>query len=495
MQKMYFYNELYNELKLNISINFLTNSFQIIIHLFKCRRKPMPLLISLLTTMTACGTIPFLIYFVLTRLFDSSICAALRYRILKLCLIFYLIPFPLFKHLILRLTSPNAPDNLPADGTPIYLDQTIVQDGNHFFLASIPDAHKALLAVWMILVSSLMIHQLYLYFRFRKQMNLTCTPYTKYHALMKELCSNLHISRKISILFSDSEASPYTCGFFRPVIVLTHAVPKSGIKIVLLHELHHIKSHDFFIRLLGMTAVLVHVYNPFIFLFWKELKNIQELNCDESLIKSLPPKTQNLYGHMLIDMTAIPIRSAQPAIYFFKYNKRSLNNRIIKIKTPIKNRRWLAPAFFCLMLVASSIPAAAYSPPTIHLKNWSSFHKKLAQSDWISIAYKDTAGSDIPDIPIDEFAFQYTDDYLMLEDNTILPHTQKHMMPDRIAKDCHHHYATGLEKRHSKCNGTSCIVSFYTVKYCKQCHTIVSKVLTNEVTCKPCRHEPASATF
>ncbi len=43
----------------------------------------MPLLISLLTTMTACGTIPFLIYFVLTRLFDSSICAALRYRIIK----------------------------------------------------------------------------------------------------------------------------------------------------------------------------------------------------------------------------------------------------------------------------------------------------------------------------------------------------------------------------------------------------------------------------
>ncbi|KAI4448607.1 hypothetical protein C823_003128 [Eubacterium plexicaudatum ASF492] len=55
-----------------------------------------------------------------------------------------------------------------------------------------------------------------------------------------------------------------------------------------------------------MTAVLVHVYNPFIFLFWKELKNIQELNCDESLIKSLPQKTQNLYGHMLIDMTATP---------------------------------------------------------------------------------------------------------------------------------------------------------------------------------------------
>ena len=58
----------------------------------------MKMILTLLLTMSASGTLAFLVYLLAVFLTHEQISAHLRYLILKICLAFFLIPFPLLKY-------------------------------------------------------------------------------------------------------------------------------------------------------------------------------------------------------------------------------------------------------------------------------------------------------------------------------------------------------------------------------------------------------------
>lgn len=124
----------------------------------------MLIIITLLACMSLCGTIPFFIYLLLIKLFDNKLCAALRYCLLKICLACYLLPFPLVKHLALRLFQTHP--SVPQDGTYLYMDRLIVQDNGYFFIPHIPAVHKFLLGIWIILILFIILNQILKYLHF-----------------------------------------------------------------------------------------------------------------------------------------------------------------------------------------------------------------------------------------------------------------------------------------------------------------------------------------
>lgn len=57
-------------------------------------------LVLLLISMSAAGTLSFILYLALSTVFDNYISARFRYGCLKYCLLLYLVPFPLLKYFI-----------------------------------------------------------------------------------------------------------------------------------------------------------------------------------------------------------------------------------------------------------------------------------------------------------------------------------------------------------------------------------------------------------
>ncbi len=94
---------------------------------------------------------------------------------------------------------------------------------------------------------------------------------------------------------SPSAASPAVCGLFRPVILLprwlTANLDAGQFKIVLMHELAHIRRRDLWVNLVQTLLQIVYFYNPFIWLANRIIRRVREQAVDEAVQVSLGEKS------------------------------------------------------------------------------------------------------------------------------------------------------------------------------------------------------------
>lgn len=161
------------------------------------------------------------------------------------------------------------------------------------------------------------------------------------------------------------EISPFTYGITAPNIVITSLVTDESRDMILRHELQHIKSNDFIFRVFSLFVVLLHCFNPISYLLLKELKEIQEMSCDEKLIAKFTHEERIKYGHILISISSKAKVLTTPAIYLSQNNKTFLTKRIKKIASAKFRRTSHIIVATLVLCIFGSIPVFAYSPETI----------------------------------------------------------------------------------------------------------------------------------
>lgn len=295
----------------------------------------------------------------------------------------------------------------------------------------------------------------------------------------------MHISSDVRILRSDTDLSPFTCGLFHPLIILTSLVDDTSADMILRHELQHIKNHDFLYRVIALLAVLFHCFNPIIYLFFKELKEVQEMNCDEKLTVNFTPAEKKAYGNILIDIASRSGSDIAPVIYFSKTGKSALKKRIQKIISPVQRKKSFVLFLLTCICFTASVPVCAYSPSTIDWRGSDETPDSLQDTNWFVIYY-DNSCSPWDDLPEDEHVFLNCDEYFILEDGTILPVTN-----DSSAipyKTCQHTFKMSTFKRHQK-QGNGCIVTSWRAQVCTKCQYKKNLVKMSSHTDDPCPHK------
>jgi beta-lactamase regulating signal transducer with metallopeptidase domain/biopolymer transport protein ExbD len=107
--------------------------------------------------------------------------------------------------------------------------------------------------------------------------------------LLDELRATLHIHRRVVLLMSDRMAMPITWGAFRPVLLLPAEAadwPEERRRVVLLHELAHIKRWDWLTQMLAQVACALHWFNPLIWYAARRMKLEREQACDDLVLAS-----------------------------------------------------------------------------------------------------------------------------------------------------------------------------------------------------------------
>lgn len=99
----------------------------------------------------------------------------------------------------------------------------------------------------------------------------------------------LKIRRKISVWISNTVSNPSTIGFIKPVILLpaiciTHLSPEQ-MEAIIIHELSHIKRNDFIVNILLLIIETILFFNPFVYLFMKNIRREREHCCDDLVLK------------------------------------------------------------------------------------------------------------------------------------------------------------------------------------------------------------------
>jgi len=96
------------------------------------------------------------------------------------------------------------------------------------------------------------------------------------------------IGRKVEVRLSELVPVPITYRFFRPIILLPISVftglTDDQIEVLLLHELAHIRRHDYVINLLQSIIEVLFFYHPFIWWISKNVRAEREHCCDDEVM-------------------------------------------------------------------------------------------------------------------------------------------------------------------------------------------------------------------
>lgn len=115
------------------------------------------------------------------------------------------------------------------------------------------------------------------------------------------------LRRTIAIRQSGRISSPLTFGVLRPVILMpkkTDWTDETALRYVLEHEFVHIQRFDVLSKLLLITAVCVHWFNPLVWVMYVLANRDLELSCDETVLRRFGGDVRAAYARVLIRMEA-----------------------------------------------------------------------------------------------------------------------------------------------------------------------------------------------
>ncbi|MGH7139288.1 MAG: M56 family metallopeptidase [Pirellulales bacterium] len=108
-----------------------------------------------------------------------------------------------------------------------------------------------------------------------------------WHTLLHESRRRLCLARRVALCETDASVMPMTWGVLRPVVLLpSHAHDWSDRlrRIVLLHELAHVKRFDVGFQLLGRIACALYWFHPLAWYALRRLRIERELACDDCVV-------------------------------------------------------------------------------------------------------------------------------------------------------------------------------------------------------------------
>ena len=92
-------------------------------------------LLMLLFSVSLSGTLPFIIYLIAGAVFRDKLSATIRYRFLKLCLLFYLVPFSMIKYVLSRYIGiPTMNIKSSVFDRYIYMKDVVQQTDDRFVI-------------------------------------------------------------------------------------------------------------------------------------------------------------------------------------------------------------------------------------------------------------------------------------------------------------------------------------------------------------------------
>lgn len=100
--------------------------------------------------------------------------------------------------------------------------------------------------------------------------------------------SRSDLDRTVRLRVGDVPAAPLTWGWIRPSIVLPPEAAgwnAEQLDAVLLHELEHVRRHDFLLLVAMEAARAVHWPNPFLWHLLRGARSDQELACDAATLR------------------------------------------------------------------------------------------------------------------------------------------------------------------------------------------------------------------
>src|SRR5436309_14553608 len=184
--------------------------------------------------------------------------------------------------------------------------------------------------------------------------------------LVEDLSLELGLARHVRLLQANGPAMPMTWGIRRPTILLPAEADEWSVerrRDVLLHELAHVKRHDFLIQLIARLACAVYWFHPLVWLAATRLREERERACDDHVLRA--GATPSVYATHLLEI-ARDLRAARATALASVAMARpaQLATRLLDVLDMRRRRDTLSarsalPAWIAAIVVVVPLAAAA----------------------------------------------------------------------------------------------------------------------------------------
>ena len=123
-------------------------------------------------------------------------------------------------------------------------------------------------------------------------------------ALVEEIAGEIGLRNRVSLRSSSEIDGPVSLGFFKPVVILPRTLAEKlseeELRMVLIHELAHIKRLDFVVNLIQSLLGIVLYFHPAFYLLKSRLARERESICDDWVVYMTGKRSA--YARCLMDI-------------------------------------------------------------------------------------------------------------------------------------------------------------------------------------------------
>jgi uncharacterized protein (TIGR03435 family) len=188
-----------------------------------------------------------------------------------------------------------------SDATPVVAaDRTAVVPGRispaaaSVLLAGVPAQHQSpwlpwAVAIWLIGASALSVRMFGGWMMAaRLRWKLSRPAPIEWCETIRRLCARLGVARAVGLRVSAMVQSPIVIGAWRPLVLvpvgMLTGLPAAQVEALLVHELAHIRRHDYLVNLLQSVAEALLFYHPAVWWVSSHVRTEREHCCDDAAV-------------------------------------------------------------------------------------------------------------------------------------------------------------------------------------------------------------------
>ena len=235
---------------------------------------------------------------------------------------------------VLSAGEPEVGPNLQAAGTA---------DGSQGFLSGpwfFSNWTSLVFLVWAMGASALLLWFLLTGFYVRRTLRDAEPVDRSWYRLESDLRARIGLRHAVPLLKSNRTNTAVTTGVFYPIVILPMDAdrwPAARRRLVLSHELAHVKRKDGMIEFLASIAIVLHWFNPFVWMATTRFRIERERDCDNAVLNNGVRPSE--YASLLLDIAADISGTRRPGWRLSTISQSSnLKDRLLCILNPTVNR-------------------------------------------------------------------------------------------------------------------------------------------------------------
>ncbi|MEF2968594.1 M56 family metallopeptidase [Paenibacillus sp. M1] len=140
---------------------------------------------------------------------------------------------------------------------------------------------------------------------------------------------------KDHIFETDRIATPFVLGFLKPRIYIPLGLSEPELSYILQHEQTHIRRGDYLIKPFAYLMLIVHWFNPLMWLSYSLMNKDMEMSCDERVIRKMGDRIKGGYSTTLLSLSVgrSQLHSGSPLAFGENHVKARIKN-ILSYRRP-----------------------------------------------------------------------------------------------------------------------------------------------------------------